>query len=254
MRKTMPRAALALAFVVLAVVAAPVAAGAARPTFAPEQPNPAFAQAMRERATTWSDRLPNPVQMHVSAATEARLARQDDLQPTYDLRSLGRLTAVRDQGIWGTCWAFANMAALESHLLVVNAADRHNFSEDNLITRSGFGPFSWTLDQEPPILPRNRLYKAGGWDAMAVAYFVRWAGPVNESDDPYRTPTPPRVNHVREHVQDVIMLPGRSGPLDNDLIKQMVENVRRHQRGHVLQLGLRLLVGVSPARPHTTAM
>src|SRR5665648_881185 len=57
---------------------------------------------------------------------------------------------------------------------------------------------------------------------MAVAYLTRWAGPVNERDDPYHTPTPPKTSTSRKHVQGVIMLPGRTGFLDNDLLKQMV--------------------------------
>ena len=62
----------------------------------------------------------------------------------------------------------------------------------------------------------------GGWDFMAVAYLTRWAGPVNEADDPYSTPVPPKSNVARKHVQGVVMLPGRTGFQDNDLIKQLV--------------------------------
>jgi hypothetical protein len=55
---------------------------------------------------------------------------------------------------------------------------------------------------------------------MAVAYFARWAGPVDESADPYDHRT--GANGTRAHVQGVVMIPGRSGPTDNDLIKQLV--------------------------------
>ena len=89
-------------------------------------------------------------------------------------------------------------------------AQRWDFSEDNLVTRSGYGPF------------RGGAYQWGGWDFMAVAYLTRWAGPVNETDDRYYTPVPPKTNVARKHVQGVVMLPGRTGFLDNDLLKQMV--------------------------------
>ena len=36
------------------------------------------------------------------------------LPSSYDLRTTGRLTPIRDQGSFGTCWAFAGAAALEA--------------------------------------------------------------------------------------------------------------------------------------------
>jgi C1A family cysteine protease len=129
------------------------------------------------------------------------------LPAAYDLRQLGRLSPVRDQGRWGTCWAFANLAAVESRLL---PGTRWDFSEDNLVTRSGYGPFP------------GGAYEWGGWDFMAVAYLTRWAGPVNETADRYHTPVPPKTSATRKHVQGVVMLPGRTGVMDNDIIKQLV--------------------------------
>jgi hypothetical protein len=61
---------------------------------------------------------------------------QSDPSPaTYDLRTAGRLSPIRDQGRYGTCWAFASLASLESGLLPHAAND---FSENNLAHRSGF--------------------------------------------------------------------------------------------------------------------
>ncbi len=39
------------------------------------------------------------------------------LPSSYDLRPTGKLTAVRDQGNCGSCWAFATYGSLESNLL-----------------------------------------------------------------------------------------------------------------------------------------
>ena len=166
----------------------------------------AFVEALHKPLAGVFGRLPNPVKVQMDGARAARL-RAAALPPAYDLRSLRRLTAVRDQGGWGTCWAFANLAAVESRLL---PGKQWDFSEDNLVTRSGYGPFA------------GGLYGWGGWDYMAVAYLTRWAGPVNESSDRYHTPKPPKINVARKHVQGVVMLPGRSGFLDNDLLKEMV--------------------------------
>jgi C1A family cysteine protease len=178
-------------------------------------------------------RRPGPVRVVIGASARARLdARAARLVPRayssepvpalFDLRTalgptgLPRITAVRDQGSFGTCWAFANIAALESRLLSPQpgsseVAQAWDFSEDNLITRDGFGPFFG-----------YSRYEWGGFDSMAIAYFVRWAGPVLESADPYPTPRPPAVNRTRKHVQDVVILPGRTSAADNALLKQMV--------------------------------
>ena len=202
------RAALVFVFAALIIVGGPAGVSAAGQPLRPQQGplSPAFVEALHDPLAGAFGKLPNPVEVHLGAAAKAWAARLS-LPPAYDLRALGRLPVIKDQGAYGTCWAFANLTAVESRLL---PGESRNFSEDNLVTRSGYGPFP-----EGP-------YDWGGWDFMAVAYLTRWAGPVNESDDPYRTPAPPRVNIARKHVQGVIMLPGRTGFLDNDLLKQMV--------------------------------
>ncbi|MCR4428063.1 MAG: lectin like domain-containing protein [Caldiserica bacterium] len=119
---------------------------------------------------------------------------------SFDLRSLGKTPPVRDQGNYGTCWAFASFGSLESALLPSESWD---FSEDNLVNMSGF-------DMDP--------YNGGGNFDMATAYLARWSGPLREDQDPYPSPGTLSLEPAK-HIQDVLFLPGRSGPLDNDLIK-----------------------------------
>jgi len=122
----------------------------------------------------------------------------------YDLRPLGKLTAVRDQANCGSCWAFGAYGSLESCLL---PGELTNFSENNLKNRSGFD-----------ISCCN-----GGNHLMTTAYLSRWDGPVYETDDPYNTANciSPTAT-VRKHVQNVDFPTDKTGPLDNDQIKQAV--------------------------------
>lgn len=176
--------------------------------------NPAFVTALKDpMAASDPDRLPSPVEVDVSNATEARAARLS-LPEAYSLVAEELVTTpVGDQDHYGTCWAFSNVAALES-AIIKRTGKALDLSEDNLVARSGF----WTTP--------SRRYNEGGWDFMAVAYFARWAGPLLESADPY-PPTSIYESHagrpVQRHVQEVVMIPGRSSELDNDLIKQLIK-------------------------------
>ena len=135
-------------------------------------------------------------------------ARAEASPASYDLGALGRLSPIRDQGRYGTCWAFAALASLESGLLPGAAND---FSENNMAQRSGFA----------------LGYGGGGNSYMAAAYLLRWAGPVTEAADPYApyasSPNPsPENAAVGTHVHEFLELPSRSGPTDNDDLKWAV--------------------------------
>jgi hypothetical protein len=59
---------------------------------------------------------------------------------------------------------------------------------------------------------------------MSTAYLARWDGPVSEADDPYNpnSNVSPDGLSPQKHVQDILFLPDRAAPLDNDTIKQAV--------------------------------
>jgi C1A family cysteine protease len=124
---------------------------------------------------------------------------------TFDLRSTGKLTPVKEQGQCGACWAFSTYGSLESTNLPASTWD---FSENNLKNNHGF-------DLSPC---------QGGNYLMAAAYLARWAGPVSESADPYQESGTRKVQNapVLQHVQEISFLPSRQGPLDNAHIKQAI--------------------------------
>ncbi len=126
---------------------------------------------------------------------------------TYDLRNVaGKLPGIRDQGQCGSCWAFATYSSLESCL---RPGDTSDLSESHLKNLHGF---DWTCC-------------AGGNADLSCAYLARWEGPVYEADDPYSysCTSPPGLS-PRRHVQEVLYLPERADPSDNDIIKNAVMN------------------------------
>ncbi|MEI6725317.1 MAG: C1 family peptidase, partial [Actinomycetes bacterium] len=123
----------------------------------------------------------------------------------YDLRRFGKVTGVRQQSHYSTCWNIAAMGSLESCLLPRRRLD---LSENDLADHNGSRLVfaTWAEGQAS--------------SRLSTAYFARWDGPVLESQDPY-----PRPGRSREglrpalHVQEVLYLPGRSGHADNSPLK-----------------------------------
>ena len=93
-------------------------------------------------------------------------AQSEELPRRYDLRENRPLNTVENQGTFGTCWAFASTAALETSQTEGEILD---FSVDHMTMNSGFN-----------IAPTE-----GGDYNMALAYLAAWKGPVLAADDPY---------------------------------------------------------------------
>jgi C1A family cysteine protease len=127
---------------------------------------------------------------------------------TFDLRTFGKVSSVKDQGTSGSCWVFSAVGSLESYFLTSESWD---FSENN-IKNTLSSANTDGFDRGP---------NDGGNEVMATAYFTRWSGPVRESDDPYSATSvsSPGGLTPAKHVQNVYFLPDRSGPTDNDNIK-----------------------------------
>lgn len=137
------------------------------------------------------------------------------LPASYDLRALGRVSPVRDQKDAGSCWAFGAYASLESYILGAEEKNR-DFSENNIKN---------LLSEDYPE-GFDRTHDDGGNALMTTAYFARWSGPVSETDDPYdpHSGVSPTDLPSVKRIQEVLFLPPRSGPEDNDLIKWALMN------------------------------
>jgi uncharacterized repeat protein (TIGR01451 family) len=203
-------------FVLLVMLCTPLVpsvVAAETPTLAPV--NPAFLEYLAKRqqgvvALQPNEMprgyIPSPVQLPApSGAVPALGAGPLTLPSSYDLRTLGKVTPIRDQDGCGDCWAYGAYASLESCLLTNETWD---FSENNLNVLSGFDYGCCSI----------------GDSAMCAAYLARWSGPVSESDDPetYSNCTTVAGVAARKHVQEVLFLPVRTSSTDNNTIKQAV--------------------------------
>ena len=117
----------------------------------------------------------------------------------YDLRESERVSDIKNQGGYGTCWAFASLTALESSMLPEEEMD---FSADHMSMRNSF-----SSDQT-----------RGGEYTMGMAYLTSWQGPVLEKDDPYGDHKSPDGLKAVKHVQEIQLMEEK----DIDEIKEAV--------------------------------
>lgn len=117
----------------------------------------------------------------------------------YDYRKDGKVTTVRNQEDFGTCWAFASLTALSSTLLPEH---RFEFSADHMSFHNGY----------------NLGQMDGGEYTMSMAYLAAWKGPVLEVEDPYGDGHSPDNLKAAVHVQEMQII----GSKDYNAIKEAV--------------------------------
>ena len=105
------------------------------------------------------------------------------LPSSFSLITEGRVSAVKNQGSYGTCWAHAAMGALESNYLTQGLGSEPNLSELHL---------AWFVYKDPETgkafslnTPSNSVLNQGGNASQSIAFLSRMAGAVNETSMPY---------------------------------------------------------------------
>ncbi len=123
----------------------------------------------------------------------------------YDLRELNRVTPVKQRDFFG-CSEFAVYASLESFLI---PGEYRNFDERSLnVLHRGFDYYG----RRPPLLQMN------------IARLTAWMGPVDRAVGGYTYASTGSRDSVQKHIQQIVFLPKREGPLDNNTVKWFIMN------------------------------
>ena len=148
-----------------------------------------------------------------------------DLPASYDMRTAGLTTSVKNQGSNGICWSFAAMASLES-TLIAKQPDI-DLSEWSM----AFYTFSPLLGYEKG---EKDPFKTAGSVNTAAPMLTSWYAPVPQADFPDNDLTNKSLDLTGEelraravcHVSDVeIFLNDRDTPVTEDMIRAVKETV-----------------------------
>ncbi len=138
-----------------------------------------------------------------------RLLADEGIPSKWDSRDYGWITPVRWQKSYGTCWAFATMACLETaYLKETNLAVTNIFSPNHMARHVG-ADFAFGFGD-------------GGNNDIAAALLTSWTDPLLEAQDPYSNPSSTVDLPPMCHVHDIAWFPARSDATDNDLLKKAV--------------------------------
>ncbi|MGI6740753.1 MAG: C1 family peptidase [Brevefilum sp.] len=98
------------------------------------------------------------------------LDRNDVLPSAYNAANAGIVTPAKNQGRCGSCWAFASVAALESHLLAFDLS---------------LNPQTFDLSEQQLVSCENNSHGCCGGNANAIRYW-KDQGPIYEACSPYK--------------------------------------------------------------------
>lgn len=160
--------------------------------------------------------VPSPVDLSHIRGEDISIPRGADsgsgqLPATYDLRTYGNVTDIRDQSPYGTCWSFSAMASLES-VFKKSVGEVNDFSEAHLayfayVDEAADFPAFTAGD---PGFGNDPIFDQGGNIWKSTSILSRWTGIVDEANRPYVNTNP---------------WPASSLPKASDPVSKRLENV-----------------------------
>ncbi len=136
-----------------------------------------------------------PVSLHLSRKPTSSRKKAANLPSSYDSREYGLVTSIKDQGVTGSCWAFAAIKALESSSISqgLSEPDHTDYSENHL----SWYAYHPVTDESDPLYgdrnlldePRENAYDTGGNAMSCIFTLANWWGAVREDEAPFTADT-----------------------------------------------------------------
>jgi len=160
-----------------------------------------------------------------------------EIPASFDLRSRGGVSPVRDQSDWGACWTFGALGSLESFLLTSGSAPGadHPWGEGSWDLSERHLAWFGYMDQDADHVAftgdtatPDDVYNNGGDDWRAVAILARGTGAVDEDDAPYMgsgwdTPDPSGEEPRRVLLTEALYLPYQDGAFEYPLLHRAIK-------------------------------
>jgi len=160
-------------------------------------PGVASARVAQDGLTVGSTAISDVPEWAVDDGSNASaLTAQSALPSSYDLRSDGLVTPVKNQSPWSVCWAFAGIAAAETSMLSATGFRADESPTDLSERHLAYFALNPVTEVDDPVqagegmhtvsTDRNAAFAAGGSPVYITTLFSQGVGPQAEAAFPYR--------------------------------------------------------------------